>query len=102
MAFSIRLTDEEKALAESYAKLHSVSLGEAFKRALFECIEDEYDLTAAAEAYKDYIDSGCKATPAADFWRESWMQKYKVLLSLSGTAERSMRTKIFWNERSAL
>lgn len=70
MAFSIRLTDEEKALAESYAKLHSVSLGEAFKRALFERIEDEYDLTAAAEAYKDYIDSGCKATPAADFWRE--------------------------------
>ncbi|EFE92722.1 hypothetical protein GCWU000341_00613 [Oribacterium sp. oral taxon 078 str. F0262] len=70
MAFSIRLTDEEKALAESYAKLHAVSLGEAFKRALFERIEDEYDLTAAEEAYKDYIDSGCKATPAADFWRE--------------------------------
>ena len=36
MSFSIRLTGEEKALAESYAKLHSVSLGEAFKRALFE------------------------------------------------------------------
>lgn len=70
MAFSIRLTDEEKALAESYAKLHAVSLGEAFKRALFERIEDEYDLTAAEEAYKDYIDSGCKATPADEFWRE--------------------------------
>ena len=53
MSFSIRLTDEEKALAESYAKLHSVSLGEAFKRALFERIEDEYDIAVASEAYKE-------------------------------------------------
>ena len=30
--FSIRLTTEEKSLAESYAKLHSMSLGEAFKK----------------------------------------------------------------------
>ena len=35
MAFSIRLTEEEKLLAESYARLHSLSLAEAFKRALF-------------------------------------------------------------------
>ena len=40
MSFSLRLTAEEKALAESYAKLHSMSLGEAFKKALFERIED--------------------------------------------------------------
>ena len=46
MAFSIRLTEQEKKLAESYAKLHAISLGEAFKRALFEKIEDEYDLCA--------------------------------------------------------
>ena len=58
MSFSIRLTGEEKALAESYAKLHSVSLGEAFKRALFERIEDEYDIAVANEAYKEYVDSG--------------------------------------------
>ena len=36
MAFSIRLSDEEKALADSYARMHNVSLGEAFKKALFE------------------------------------------------------------------
>ena len=41
MAFSIRLTDEEKQLADSYAKLHAMSVGEAFKQALFEKIEDE-------------------------------------------------------------
>ena len=32
MAFSIRLTDDERMLAESNAKLHSYSLSEAFKR----------------------------------------------------------------------
>lgn len=70
MAFSIRLTSEEKALAESYAKVHAISLGEAFKKALFDRIEDEYDLVLAEEAYKDYVDSGYKSTAVADFWRE--------------------------------
>ena len=55
MPFSIRLTEEEKALAESYAKLHSMSVGEAFKMALFERIEDEYDIAVADEAYEEYL-----------------------------------------------
>ena len=70
MSFSIRLTANEKALAESYAKIHAVSLGEAFKKALFEKIEDEYDIAVADEAYADYVNSGCKSTPAKEFWRE--------------------------------
>jgi predicted DNA-binding protein len=57
MAFSIRLTEEERHLAESYAKLHSFSLSEAFKRALFEKIEDEYDIAFAEEAYKDHLNN---------------------------------------------
>lgn len=55
MSFSIRLTADERLLAESYAKIHSISLGEAFKRALFEQIEDEYDITIADEAYREYL-----------------------------------------------
>ena len=51
MAFSIRLTEQEKTLANSYAKLHALSLGEAFKQALFEKIEDEYDIAIGEEAY---------------------------------------------------
>ena len=70
MAFSIRLTDEEKALAESYAKIHAISLGEAFKRALFDRIEDEYDVAVANEAYKEYVDSGRKSRPIEELWKE--------------------------------
>ncbi len=70
MAFSIRLTEEEKALAESYAKLHSLSLAEAFKRALFERIEDEYDIVIANEAYDEYEKSGKKSRPISELWKE--------------------------------
>ena len=70
MSFSIRLTTEEKSLAESYAKLHSMSLGEAFKKALFEKIEDEYDISIADEAYNDYVKSGEKSRPISELWKE--------------------------------
>lgn len=70
MSFSIRLTEQEKSLAESYAKLHSISLGEAFKQALFERIEDEYDVTVAQDAYKEYVEDGRKSRPISELWRE--------------------------------
>ena len=54
MSFSIRLSAEEKSLAESYAKLHAMSLGEAFKKALFEKIEDEFDLKEFETALAEY------------------------------------------------
>jgi toxin-antitoxin system, antitoxin component, ribbon-helix-helix domain protein len=70
MAFSIRLTEAERAIANSYAKLHSVSLGEAFKNALFEKIEDEYDITVAAEAYQEYMSAGEKSRPFSELKKE--------------------------------
>ena len=70
MSFSIRLTDTEKALAESYAKLHAISLGEAFKQALFEKIEDEYDIALAEEAYEEDVKGGKQAKPIEDLWKE--------------------------------
>ena len=54
MVISIRMTDEEKALADAYAKLNGVSLSEAIKRAYFEKIEDEYDLALADEGLREY------------------------------------------------
>ena len=70
MAFSIRLTDEEKQLADSYAKLHAMSVGEAFKQALFEKIEDDSDVAVADEAYQDYLKSGKKSRPVGDLWKD--------------------------------
>ena len=70
MAFSIRMTEEEKALATSYAKLHSLSLGEAFKKALFEKIEDEYDLKVAELAYDEYVKSGKKSRPIEELFKD--------------------------------
>ena len=63
MAFSIRLTEDEKELADRYARLHAMSLGEAFKRALFDKIEEEFDLAVAEEAYDEYVQSGKRSRP---------------------------------------
>ena len=70
MAFSIRLTEHEKKLAESYARIHSMSLGEAFKKALFEKIEDEYDISIFEEAYRDYLTEGMKSRPIEELWKD--------------------------------
>ena len=70
MSFSIRLTPEEKSLAESYAKLHSLSLGEAFKKALFEQIEEECDIAIAKDAYEEYVREGKKSRPISELWQE--------------------------------
>jgi len=70
MAFSIRLTEQEKKIVDSYARLHSISLGEAFKQALFEKIEEEYDLAVFDDAYDEYKKSGEESRPIFDFWKE--------------------------------
>lgn len=70
MSFSISLTEEEQKLADSYARIHSMSLGEAFKQALFEKIEDEYDIAEADEAYREYEKSGKVSHSVEELWRE--------------------------------
>ena len=70
MSFSIRLTDEERALAESYAKLHSYSLAEAFKKALFFFFLDEFDMTVGQEAYDEYIANQAESRPISELWKE--------------------------------
>ena len=70
MSLYIRLNRKEIRLAESYAKLHSSTVEDAFKKALFEKIEDEYDAAVAKEAYREYVQSGKKSTPIAELWKE--------------------------------
>ncbi len=55
MSFSMRLSAEEEKLFKSYADIHGYSLGEAFKKALLEKIEDEYDAAIADMAYEEYL-----------------------------------------------
>ena len=47
-----------------------MSLGEAFKKALFERIEEEYDVAVANEAYEEYVKGGEKSSPITDLWEE--------------------------------
>lgn len=54
MVISIRMSEEEKQLADAYAKLNGVTLSEAIKNAYFEKIEDEYDIALADAALKEY------------------------------------------------
>ncbi len=70
MSFSIRLTEDERRLADSYARLHSLTLAEAFKRALFDKIEEEYDIALANKAYDDYVKDGENSRPIEEFWEE--------------------------------
>lgn len=70
MSFTIELTEQEKQLADSYARLHSLTLTEAFKRALFEKIEEEYDIAVGEEALKEYEESGKKSRPVEELWKE--------------------------------
>ena len=70
MNLYIRLTKEERQLAESYAKIHAVSIDEAFKKALFEKIEDEYDITVANQSFNKYIKNEKKSTPIDELWKE--------------------------------
>ena len=69
MAFSIRLTEQEKKIVDSYARLHSISLGEAFKQALFEKIEEEYDLAVFDDAYDESKRAVKKADQSLIFGR---------------------------------
>ena len=53
---SVRMNEEESRLFMSYAKLHGLSISEAYKRALLEKIEDEFDaadLTEAAARFEE-------------------------------------------------
>ena len=45
-------------------------MGEAFKKALFERIEDEYDIAVANEAYDEYLKSGKKSRPIGELWKD--------------------------------
>ena len=46
---SLRVTEEERSMMESYAKIQGVSLSEAIKEVFFQMLEDSYDLQSIRE-----------------------------------------------------
>ncbi len=70
MSYSIRMTAEERNIAESYAKLHNISLAEAFKNALFAHIEDEYDMRVFANYEADKAKGKIKTYSHEEVWKE--------------------------------
>lgn len=70
MKINIQLTQEEMILAKNYAKKHSITLEDAFKNALFEKIEDEYDAILAEKAYEYYLKDEKNSKPISELWKD--------------------------------
>ena len=64
------MTADERDLAESYARLHGISLAEAFKKALFERIEDEYDMRVFSEYEAKKSKGKVKTYAHEEVWKE--------------------------------
>ena len=54
MAISLELSEEDVALFRKHADLHNISLSEFIRNAVFERIEDEYDLKVYEEALEEF------------------------------------------------
>lgn len=54
MAISIRLNPQDEQLFKSYAKTNNMSVSELIRNAVFEKIEDEYDLAIYRKALEEY------------------------------------------------
>ena len=52
---TIRMSDKDKALMESYAEFYGVTLSEFIRQSVMERLEDEFDIRCADEAYSDYL-----------------------------------------------
>ncbi len=54
VSISVRLNNEDEALFKSYAKSKNMTLSQLVRNAVFEKIEDEYDLQVFKEALAEY------------------------------------------------
>ena len=54
MIVKVRMKEEEKEIAEEYARRLGISLSEAMKRIYFEKIEEGYDITLSDVALNAY------------------------------------------------
>ena len=69
MIISVRLSDEEMAIVDSYAKNHSMTVEEAFKTALFDKIDEDYDRAVSDFAFEKY-EANRDSVSHEDAWKE--------------------------------
>lgn len=53
MRISVRMNKKETALIKKYAELNGQTVSEVIRRAIFEKIEDEFDLRVTEQALKE-------------------------------------------------
>lgn len=70
MKINIQLTQEEMILAKTFSKNHSMNLEDAFKNALFEKIEYEYDTILTEISYKDYLNDEKNSKPISELRKD--------------------------------
>ena len=54
MTISLRLDEADAAVIKKYAEMKKISVSELIRQAVFERIEDEYDLAAYRKAMAEY------------------------------------------------
>ena len=69
MSISIRISKKEKQIIKEYSKLNGLSVSEAMRQAIFEKIEDEYDILMLEEAVGDHEEN--KKTYSLDEVKEA-------------------------------
>lgn len=65
MNVTIRMTTEQRKIADSYAKCEGVSLSQAIKKAFFEAVEDKHDAMIGDAAMEEH-----EKNPDAISWEE--------------------------------
>lgn len=53
---TMRVTDQEKAMLQRMAEFNNSSTSSMIKKIVFDHFEDEYDIKAADQAYKEYLE----------------------------------------------
>jgi hypothetical protein len=107
MIIDIRLTENEKRLADSYAKMHSMSIGEAFKKALFEkteCRECAADHRQLAEWLMELKDLRAEQNDQYVFIHElmSELKEAKRLLKLAVEDFETIESNLEYNEHCVI
>lgn len=67
---NIRFNKEQLKVINELQKVYNMPVSTMLKQIIFEKIEDDFDISVANEAYKEYVDSGYQSRPIEELWKE--------------------------------